>query len=218
MSERPDVPDLDTAFSAPYWDERYAGVDRAWSGKPNLRLVEVVADLEPGRALDLGAGEGGDAAWLAERGWEVVAVDVSQVALDRAAASVPTDRITWRQADLRTWEPVPGETFDLVTMHYLHLPPQPWARMIGLLGDVVRPGGHLLHVGHHRDDIAIGRWDVPELMPPAADVAARLDPAVWDVLRADDPTRTEAPHHQHGGGDEATPVQVRDTVVLARHR
>jgi SAM-dependent methyltransferase len=211
--DAPDLPDIETLFSPGFWDERYGSVERKFSGKVNVRLEEAVADLVPGRALDLGAGEGGDAAWLAGRGWEVVAVDVSQVALDRAAATVGSDRITWRQADLRSWTPEPDlGTFDLVTMCYLHLPLAHQRRLLGLLADVVRPGGSVLHVGHHHDDIAVGRWDMAELMRPAAEIAADLDPAVWEVVRADDPTRTEVGH----GRTES--VEVRDTVVLATRR
>lgn len=205
----PDV-DIETLFGPGYWDERYAGVERAFSGKVNATMAEVVTDLAPGRALDLGAGEGGDAAWLAERGWEVVALDVSQVALDRSAATVGSDRITWRQADLRTWTPEPDlGTFDLATASFLHLPLPHHRRLLGLLADVVRPGGSLVHLGHHHDDIAKGRWDMAELMRPAAEIAADLDPALWTVVRADDPTRMEP-------RPDADPVEVRDTVVVAR--
>ncbi|HEU5148982.1 MAG TPA: class I SAM-dependent methyltransferase [Iamia sp.] len=211
--DAPDLPDLDTLFSPGFWDERYAGVERKFSGNPNVRLVEVVSDLAPGRALDLGAGEGGDAAWLAARGWEVVALDVSQVALDRAAASVGDDRITWRQADLRTWTPEPGfGPFDLATACYLHLPQPHHGRLMEQVATVVRPGGSLLHVSHHRDDIAVGRWDMADLMRPAADIAAELDPALWEVVRADDPTRMEVGHGR------TEPVEVRDTVVHALRR
>jgi SAM-dependent methyltransferase len=208
-----DLPDLDTLFSPAFWDERYAGVERKFSGRPNQRLVEVVSDLTPGRVLDLGAGEGGDAAWLAERGWEVVALDVSQVALDRAAATVGSDRITWRQADLRTWTPEPDlGPVDLATMGYLHLPLPHQRRLLGLLADVVRPGGSLVHISHHHDDIAVGRWDMAELMRPAAEIAADLDPELWAITRADDPTRMESGH------GHTEPVEVRDTVVLATRR
>jgi len=207
--------DIDHLFSADFWDDRYAGGERTWSGRHNVRLVEVADDLPPGRALDLGAGEGGDARWLAEKGWEVVAVDVSQVALDRAAAHTPDLPITWRQADLRTWTPEPDlGPFDLVTTCYLHLPPPGHPRLLGLLDGVVRPGGTLVHVGHHRDDIeSAGRWDMAELMRPAAEIAADLDPATWEVVRADDPTRVEHSHHHDGGH-----AHVRDTVVVARRR
>ncbi|HEV7720567.1 MAG TPA: class I SAM-dependent methyltransferase, partial [Iamia sp.] len=131
MSHDHDVPDLDldTLFSPAFWDERYAGVDRTWSGKPNQRLVEVVSGLTPGRVLDLGAGEGGDAAWLAQQGWTVTALDASQVALDRAAGFVGDDRITWRQADLRSWTPAADLEVDLATMCFLHLPPPHHGRL-----------------------------------------------------------------------------------------
>ncbi len=215
----PDV-DIDTLFSPGFWDERYGGVERSWSGKPNQRLVENVSDLPAGRALDLGAGEGGDAAWLAGQGWEVTALDVSQVALDRAAGLVGDARITWRQADLRTWTPEPDlGPVDLVTMCYLHLPLEHQRRLLGLLAAVVRPGGTLLHVGHHADDIAVGRWDMAELMRPAAEIAADLDPEVWEVVSATDPTRMEQRGgHGHGDGTGPDQVPVRDTVVLARRR
>lgn len=215
-----DLPDLETLFSPTFWDERYSGVDRTWSGRPNQRLVEVVADLPPGRALDLGAGEGGDAAWLAQQGWEVVALDASQVALDRAAELVASDRVTWRQADLRTWTPEADlGVFDLVTSCYLHLPLAHHAHLVAQLAAVVRPGGRLLLVSHHPDDIAIGRWDVDGIMRPAATVAGELDPDVWEVVRADDPTRMESPHGHHGEGHgDGEQVQARDTVVVATRR
>jgi len=206
------LPDLGTLFSPEFWDERYGGVERKFTGNPNVRLVEAVADLRPGRALDLGAGEGGDAAWLTQQGWDVTAMDVSQVALDRAAGLVGDDRITWRQADLRTWTPEPDLEVDLATMCYLHLPQPHHGRLIEQLAGVVRPGGTIVHISHHRDDIAVGRWDMSDLMRPAGDIAAELDPEVWEVVRADDPTRMEIGH----GRTEA--VQVRDTVVVAIRR
>ena len=222
MSHDHDAPDLDldTLFSPTFWDERYGSVERTWSGRPNQRLVEVVTGMTPGRALDLGAGEGGDAAWLAQQGWQVTAVDVSQVALDRAAASVGDDRITWRQADLRSWTPAPDLEVDLATMCFLHLPHPPHGRLIDQLARAVRPGGTMVHISHHRDDIAVGRWDMPAVRRPAAESAADLDPAVWEVVRADDPTRMEPRHGHHGpdGDTEGALVEVRDTVVVATRR
>ena len=77
--------DLATMFTSEFWDERYGSSDRVWSGNPNPHLVDQIADLTPGTALDVGCGEGADAIWLAERGWRVTGVDVSTVALERAA-------------------------------------------------------------------------------------------------------------------------------------
>ncbi|WP_141014058.1 SAM-dependent methyltransferase [Nocardioides sambongensis] len=84
-SDEPTLADLREALSAAAWDERYSG-DRVWSGRPNQRLVEQASELDPGTALDVACGEGGDALWLAGRGWQVTAVDISQVALDKVAA------------------------------------------------------------------------------------------------------------------------------------
>jgi len=101
------------------WDRRYAEQDRMWSGQPNGALVAEVAGLDPGRALDVGCGEGADAIWLAERGWDVTALDVSGVALDRAAGHARDAGVTvaWTHASLAEAAVSPG-SFDLVSAHY----------------------------------------------------------------------------------------------------
>src|SRR5688500_10780396 len=74
-----------TAAQRLEWDERYREPgDQLWSGRPNGRLVREVADVVPGRALDVGCGEGADALWLTGRGWTVTAIDISEVAVRRA--------------------------------------------------------------------------------------------------------------------------------------
>src|SRR5438876_11960685 len=94
-----------------FWDDRYGSADQIWSGNPNPHLVEQIADLAPGIALDVGSGEGADAIWLAARGWQVTAIDVSTVALGRAARRAAeagtevADRLIWRHADILFWDP-----------------------------------------------------------------------------------------------------------------
>src|ERR1019366_507714 len=51
------------------WDQRYASMEQVWSGQPNDALVSETTALQPGKALDVGCGEG--AVWLAEHGWDV---------------------------------------------------------------------------------------------------------------------------------------------------
>ena len=108
--------------AARQWDDMYRSRARVWSGRPNPQLVAETAGLTPGTALDLGCGEGADALWLAERGWTVTAVDVSAVALERAAghaaASEAGSSITWLQRDLEAW--APDGQFDLVSAQFLH--------------------------------------------------------------------------------------------------
>ena len=149
---------MDERFTAAFWDERYGTAERLWSGAPNTQLVAEAADLEPGTALDAGCGEGGDAHWLAARGWRVTALDVSAVALRRGAAHAPpdvADRIRWQQADFRTWEPG-GEAFDLVSAQFLHFPSALRTRVYAHLAAAVAPGGTLLIVAHEPSELHTG--------------------------------------------------------------
>lgn len=136
------------------WDERYAGADRVWSGDPNGALVAEVAHLAPGRALDVGCGEGADAVWLARRGWAVTALDVSAVALARAeaAARAAGAEVAWVHSGL-VGAPLPPGGFDLVSAQYPALLRTPGADAERALLAAVAPGGTLLVV-HHEPDAA----------------------------------------------------------------
>lgn len=136
------------------WDARYREREGGmWSGLPNGRLVAEVTGLAPGRALDVGCGEGADAIWLARHGWDVTAVDVSDVALRRAqeAAALAGVTVNWVAGDaLGRSFPAPG--FDLVSMQYPALPKAAGEAAVRALLDAVRPGGVLLAVYHDLDD------------------------------------------------------------------
>jgi SAM-dependent methyltransferase len=174
-------------FGEAAWDERYRSSARVWSGQPNPQLVAEVGDMAPGRALDVGCGEGADAIWLARRLWEVEAVDISGVALERAATHAEqvdpeaSARIEWRRADLISAPPEP-DAFDLVSVQFMQLPPEPRATLFRALAGAVRPGGTLLIVGHHPSDLGTGvrRPPMPEVFYTADDVAGLLD-STWSV-------------------------------------
>src|SRR4051795_9301593 len=102
------------------WDERYAERQQ-WSTEPNTLVAELLADLQAGDAVDLAAGEGRHALWLAERGWRVTAVDFSDVGLARGGWQPAAERVTWVTADVLGWQP-PATGLDLVLLAYLHLP------------------------------------------------------------------------------------------------
>jgi thioredoxin reductase/SAM-dependent methyltransferase len=200
------------------WEEQYRSHPNLWSGRPNPPLVEQATDLEPGRALDVGCGEGADAIWLAARGWHVTAVDLSPTALERAAehaAAAGADvaaRIDWRHADV-TVQPSDATTYDLVTSHFLHLHGEPRRKLFARLATAVAPGGTLLLVGHDPADLETGarRPHQPDLFFAAAEVASTLKGDEWDVLVAEARPR---PAHAHEG-DVPT---VHDAVVVARRR
>ncbi|MFD1815868.1 class I SAM-dependent methyltransferase [Rhodococcus gannanensis] len=195
-------------MDAGFWDARYAGTEQLFSGAPNGVLVTEVADMTPGSALDVGCGEGGDSLWLAEKGWQVTALDVSQVALDRAEALDVAGRIVWKQADLSARAPEFGP-FDLVSAQYFPAVRQPdHATIRGLLG-AVAPGGTLLIVGHDFADLP-PREELdfdPDAFYQPAEIADLLGDE-WDVEVNETRARTApAPAGTH---------HVSDTVLRAR--
>ncbi|SEC66771.1 class I SAM-dependent methyltransferase [Rhodococcus koreensis] len=212
------TPDTTDFLSQEFWDERYRSTTAVWSGNPNPRLVEQIADVTTGGALDVGSGEGADAIWLATRGWNVTGVDVSTVALERAAAraaeagSEIADRTTWEQADIVSWEP-PARRFDLVSAHFMHLPGPARESLHRRLAGAVRPGGRLLVVGHHPSDLetSVGRPNVPDMLFTPEQVAAVLDPAEWEILVSAVPSREAL-------DPDGRPVTIHDAVLHAVRR
>jgi SAM-dependent methyltransferase len=205
-------------FTAEFWDERYSGADRIWSGRPNGHLVRVASDLRPGTALDVGCGEGADAVWLAGRGWQVTGVDVSAVALSRAAEAAAdagiANRTRFEQVDLiKNPTPFPAAAFDLVTSHFLHVPSADRRTLYGHFASAVRPGGTLLIVGHHISDLdtTIGRPNLPDLFFTAEEVAADLDPSTWNILQANSPQREAL-------DPNGNPTTIKDAVLHATRR
>lgn len=210
---------LRDALTAGFWDERYAGSDRVWSGRPNQRLVEQTADLEPGSALDVACGEGGDVIWLAKQGWRVTAVDVSQVALAKVAQHAEdegvADRVKLGFYDaLDDARPAGRHHFDLVTVSFLHVPVEDFDAIYRGIADAVGPGGRLLVTAHHPHDVESGsRHDHgPGLLFEPGRVLTALgvgEPgSPWEVEVAATPDRVQE--------TDDGPLHVRDTVVRLR--
>lgn len=140
------------------WDARYTATpELMWTAQPNRFVVDELARLAPGRALDLAAGEGRNAVWLAGRGWRVTAVDFSPVAVERGRtlAGEHGVEVTWVVADLRSYDPPPGG-FDAVLVAYLHLVPGEFAGVLARAAAALAPGGTLLVVGHDRANLIGG--------------------------------------------------------------
>jgi len=131
------------------WDQRYAGGDLVWTAEPNRFVVAELQDLAPGRALDVAAGEGRNAVWLADRGWHVTAVDFSAVGLDkgRRLAERAGVAVDWVCADVREYRPEP-ESFQLVLVAYLQLREAEMGTVLRRAASALAPGGVLLLVGH----------------------------------------------------------------------
>jgi SAM-dependent methyltransferase len=193
------------------WDEAYASRELVWTAEANRFVVEELSGLAAGRALDLGTGEGRNAIWLAERGWQVTAVDFSAVGLAKAAelaASRGVTGIRWVEADLREYQPGPA-AYDLVLLAYVHLPPDESGTLLQRAASALAPGGTLLVVGHDADNIAHGHGGPqdPRILHRVQDIVAALPGLA--IQRAEQARRTVLT-----GDGERTAI---DAVVRAQH-
>jgi SAM-dependent methyltransferase len=173
------------ALDEGFWDDRYRTSEALWSGNPNPQLVTEITGLKPGTALDVGCGEGADAIWLADQGWQVTGLDVSAVAVERAAGHAGSRQITWLRADFMTWDP--QTTYDLVSAHFIHAQKADRPIIHQKLAGAVSPGGSLLIVAHHPADLdtTMGRPDLPDFLFTAEEIADALDPADWEIVTSE---------------------------------
>jgi SAM-dependent methyltransferase len=197
------------------WEEHYTEQDRVWSGRANVRLTEVAGALPPGRALDLGCGEGGDAMWLAEQGWRVTAVDISQTALDRAAADARArnilERIDFQRHDMP--HTFPEGTFDLVSAQFLHsMAELNRPRLLRMGAEAVAAGGTLLIVDHAGPPPWASKLQHHHEFPSPDEVVAslKLDNTAWELLRA------EGVNREATGPDGQVGTLVDNVIVLRR--
>jgi SAM-dependent methyltransferase len=158
------------------WDERHQSGDFEGDG-PNPTLVLATAGLTCGTALELAAGSGTNAVWLAGQGWRVTAVDWSPVGLANGVAKAKAAGVAveWLERDLFIWEP-PVRAFDLVVIVYLHMPSEERAAVYARAAGAVAPGGHLLIIGHDRINATEGEGGPPDTVRlfTAAEIAAEL--------------------------------------------
>lgn len=173
-------------MDAETWNERYAAAEPVWSLGPNVFVARELADAAPGTAVDLAAGEGRNAIWLARRGWQVTAVDFAEAGLARGRRLDDTGRITWVVADATTW--AAPEPVDLVVVAYLQLAAAERRAAVRQAWASLAPGGTLLWVGHDSTNIAEGYGGPqdPAVLMTAEDVLADLDAggASYDVVLA----------------------------------
>jgi SAM-dependent methyltransferase len=168
------------------WNRRYAGQELLWTAEPNRFLVAEVGSLRPGRALDLACGEGRNAVWLAERGWQVVGVDFSEIALEKARLLAATRGVggEWVAADLLDFRPG-KRVYDLVLLFYLQVPESERRAVVRAAAGAVAPGGTFLLVAHDRSNLEHGHGGPQEaaVLYAAEDVVADLDG--FEVERAE---------------------------------
>ena len=202
------APDM---FEPAAWEDRYAGEEVIWSGRPNPQLVAEASGLAAGTALDVGCGEGGDVVWLAQQGWRVTGADFSANGLSRAARHAEEagvgEQTDWWQVDARTFA-AEGRAYDLVTTSFLHPPDAGMVEVVRRLAGAVAAGGHLLVVGHAPSEVFTqlsgshrrAMWVAEDLLPGLPDD--------FEVLVVE-----QRPRRMTRYGDE---VDVHDSTLLAR--
>jgi SAM-dependent methyltransferase len=193
------------------WDERYAASDLVWGVEPNRWVAAELADLEPGRALDVACGEGRNAIWLASRGWTVTGTDFSEVAIERArrlAAQAGVEaRSTWIRTDVT--DGLPPGTFDAVVLAYLQLPMTQRRAVVRSSAGVLAPGGTLLVVAHDATNLTEGYGGPrdPAVLYGADDLLADL--ADREDLAVDKATRVRRPVETPDGPRDAIDALLR---------
>jgi thioredoxin reductase/predicted O-methyltransferase YrrM len=199
------------------WDHRY-GNDPLWSGNPNGTLVNEISGRIPGRALDVGAGEGADALWLAEHGWRVTANDISQRALDRLNTEAERRglRVERHREDANALDAFQSEAFDLVSAQYASIPRTPDCRGVRNLLNAVATDGTLLVVSHDLepmrspiDTLAHSQAFDPDAYVRVEDFAAAIAGSPeWDVEVHEKRARP--------AGAATASLHVDDVVLRAR--
>jgi SAM-dependent methyltransferase len=193
------------------WNDRYAGPDYAFGTDPNEFVVEIVEEWDPGRALDLGSGEGRNAVWLARRGWDVTAVDVSAIGIAKAqdlAAAHGVD-VEFIVADLADFVMQPAG-FDLVLLTYIQVPGPLRAVIHRTATAALRPGGVLVLVAHHLDNLISGVGGPRSSAVLFTEEQIRDDFAALEIERCERAIRVVAEGTRHGPGEAI------DLVCVAR--
>lgn len=166
------------------WNERYRSTERLWIAEPDRALVELVERSRPATAVDLGAGEGRNALWLAAQGIATTAVDVSDIALERLGSLAAERGLVVERVHASIEEFASSRRrFDLVVLANMHPPsherPQLWQAAWGL----VAPGGRLFLIGHHVDGLGVAGPPDPDRLLRESDVEQVFSPEFIEELR-----------------------------------
>ena len=194
------------------WNKRYAASGLVWSAGPNALFASEIADLVPGKALDVGCGEGRNAIWLAEQGWEVTAIDFAEEGIAKAVRIAEKKALTvnWMVSDIAEMSPA---QFDLVAVLYFHTGPDERLMWFPKVVDCVSPAGTLIYIGHDPANIegGVGGPQDPELLPSVDEITGYLKSFSLEDARV-----VERNLEQEQGHGTATEGVAMDTFVRAK--
>ncbi len=205
-----------------FWNDIWATMDHTFADHDAL-LPRLVEGLQPGRALDLGCGSGGNAVWLAGRGWRVTAVDFSAVAVEkgRMRASGSGVEVEFVVSDVTAYRP--DGRYDLITSFYIQLWPEQRSQMLADAAKALNPGGRLIFVSHDASAPPDGwsKEDLESLTTPLQ-VAAELPGLKIEQAEIveesgchTEDTANSTASESHHNGEESSRTQGATTVVVA---
>ncbi len=195
------------------WNERYTKKDLIWSAAPNHVFVREVGTMKPGKALDVACGEGRNALWLAEQGWDVTGMDFSDVAIGKAKqiAAKRSLSINWIAADASSFE-LPQHEFDLAAILYLHTPPEERERWMANVINSIKPGGSFIYIAHDTSNIehGVGGPQDLSLLPSLEEITSTL--TGFEIQKAEVVDRPVENDPGHGQDLEGV---AKDSIIHA---
>ena len=194
-----------------FWDGIWADIEDCGSGSDQI-LAQQVERLTPGRALEIGCGTGGNAVWLAKKGWQVTAVDIPAVAIEKGKrlAAEHGVNIEFVVAEAATYQP--QLAYDLITCFYIQMFPPQRANMLANMSKTLAPGGTLLFVSHDKSGPPSG-WSVEDLRSlttPEEIVAELAELQIEQALVLNHDTEGSHGSHMHKDGGEHESHEAHD--------
>ncbi|MBT4492740.1 MAG: class I SAM-dependent methyltransferase [Gammaproteobacteria bacterium] len=195
------------------WNERYASKELLWSAGPNELFADLIGELKPGKALDVATGEGRNALWLAEQGWDVDAIDFSNVAIEKGkqVAEARKVAVNWIVDDVSSFGFDLGH-YDLVAVLYLHTSKEERSVWLGRTIEAVKPGGSFIYIAHDPSNVELGVGGPQDvsLLPSVEELRGYL--SEFELQRMEIHERAVESDPGHGGS--LTGVAL-DTLVWA---
>ncbi|MEA1062668.1 class I SAM-dependent methyltransferase [Erwinia sp. HR93] len=195
-----------------FWEDHYQAMSPLTNGIPGKILVRFTEHLSPGKALELGCGRGDDAVWLAKKGWQVTALDLSSRALEYARANASRagvdGNIAFTQHDLT--QSFPQGQYDLIVASFLESP-LTFDRftIFRAAFDRIAPGGMLLITSHAKPPCWGKHADRPFLSAKEAFSQLEPVPEGWEIVFCDDVSRVMK-------GPQGQESDVSDSVIALR--
>lgn len=202
---------VEAAYLCKMWDERYSEEEYAYGAEPNDFLKAVIRETSSGVALCLAEGQGRNAVYLARLGFQVTAMDLSEVGLRRATelARVRGVSIRTEKGDMSTY-PIPAESCDLIVSIFGHAMPEIRTRILREAMKGLRKGGLLVLEGYSKEQLPnpTGGPKIPEMLYSVEELREDIGPEA-ELLLLQRASREIHEGRYHNGMSEVVQLLAR---------